>query len=318
VGRVIVLMSRGTRDEVAYRSSQSKEKKMYKTMQNMKDGQAMTTLTEGAWQSPPAEAEDAAVMTGGSDTVSLQPAPQQQSPTAGQTKLEGVRPGDNAGAHADGVVVLTDTREMRSQVVKKLEELGAKLDFKTLEVGDYVLSDRVCIERKTTDDFLSTIFDANRNMFEQIINMKHEFLRPMLIIEGDGLYTKRRINPAAIQGIIASITIDYGVPVLFTADEGETASYVYTIARREQMDRKRSVHPHAQKSSQTLPERQEYLVSAISEVGPVIAKNLLRHFGSVKNIAAASLEELTAVERVGPKTAARIREIMDAEYKPRE
>ncbi|CAJ36563.1 DEAD/DEAH box helicase [Methanocella arvoryzae] len=318
VGRVVVLISKGTRDEAAYRSSQSKERKMYKTMQNMKDGEAMAGMLEhnsefsqatidDIAEEPPVE--DAAVMTGGSSTVSLQP----PSPaSASQAKLELFAARDN------GVTVLTDTREMRSQVVKKLEEHGAKLDFRTLEVGDYVLSDRVCIERKTTDDFLSTIFDANRNMFEQIINMKHEFLRPMLIIEGSGLYTKRRISPAAIQGIIASITIDYGVPVLFTADEAETASYIYSIARREQVDRKRSVHPHATKASQTLPERQEYLVSAISEVGPVIAKNLLRHFGSVKKIAEASAEELTAVERVGPKTAARIREIMDAEYRPRE
>ncbi|WP_424358607.1 DEAD/DEAH box helicase [Methanocella sp. MCL-LM] len=331
VGRVVVLISKGTRDEAAYRSSQSKERKMYKTMQNMKDGEAMAGMLEGkqqAQQQQPLEfpadesvdeppAEDAAVVTGGSNTVSLQPSsgPEPESPSpaaAGQAKLELFTSRDN------GVTVLTDTREMRSQVVKKLEELGAKFDFRALEVGDYVLSDRVCIERKTTDDFLSTIFDANRNMFEQIINMKHEFLRPMLIIEGSGLYTKRRISPAAIQGIIASITIDYGVPVLFTADEAETASYIFSIARREQLDRKRSIHPHATKASQTLPERQEYLVSAISEVGPVIAKNLLRHFGSVKKIADASLEELTEVERVGPKTAARIREIMDAEYRPRE
>jgi len=331
IGRVIVLISKGTRDEAAYRSSQSKEKKMYKTMQNMKDGQGMESLLAGASmaalpvndvlddilpEEPPAE--DAAVRTGGSGLVSLQPAPEpllqpQLQASTGQAKLELFRE-----SKEDGVIVLVDSRELRSPVVKKLEELGAKFDVRTLEVGDYVLSDRVCIERKTTDDFLSTIFDPNRGMFEQIINMKHEFLRPMLIIEGSGLYTKRRISPAAIQGIIASISVDFGVPVLFTADEGETASYIYTIARREQMDRKRSIHPHAQKSSQTLPERQEYLVSAISEVGPVIAKNLLRHFGSVKQIASASQEELQAVERVGPKTAARIREIMDAEYRPLE
>ncbi len=66
--------------------------------------------------------------------------------------------------------------------------------------------------------------------------MKHDYLRPLLIIEGEGLYTKRRISPKVIHGIIASIAIDYGVPMLFTADEEETAAYIYSIARSEQME----------------------------------------------------------------------------------
>jgi Fanconi anemia group M protein len=236
-------------------------------------------------------------------------------PAAGQASLETFEPKKE---RKDEVEVYVDSREMRSGVAKALEAKGVRLDFRALEVGDYVLSDRVCVERKTAEDFLNTLFDPGRGLFEQITSMKREFLRPVLVIEGEGLYTKRRISPAAIHGIIASITVDFGIPVLFTANEEETASYVYTIARREQVERRRSVNPHAQKSSQTLSERQEYLVSAISEVGPVIAKNLLRHFGSVKRIAEASTEELMQVEKVGPKTAARIREIMDSQYRPRE
>jgi ERCC4-type nuclease len=38
----------------------------------------------------------------------------------------------------------------------------------------------------------------------------------------------------------------------------------------------------------------------------------------VKNIAEASVEELQAVDKVGPKTAMRIREIMDSLYVPRD
>ncbi len=173
------------------------------------------------------------------------------------------------------------------------------------------------VERKTTDDFLDTLLGADRSLFEQVIAMKHAYMRPLLIVEGVGLYTKRRISPGVIHGVLASIAIDYGLPVLFTADEAETAAILYSIARREQLERRRSVNPHAQKSSHTLSERQEYLVSAISEVGPVIAKNLLRHFGSVKAIVNAPEEELKQVDKVGEKTAKKIREVMDSEYKPR-
>ena len=59
-----------------------------------------------------------------------------------------------------------------------------------------------------------------------------------------------------------------------------------------------------------LPKQQECVVSAISEIGPVVAKNLLRHFGTVAAVMGASREEL-----VGPKTADRIREVVRREYK---
>jgi Fanconi anemia group M protein len=313
VGRVIVLMSKGTRDEGVYKISQAKERKMYRTMQNMKDGQAEESAPIGASYAPqPAPVPSPAVEYGQKSLRQFDNAPavlpQGQAPLAPQQ--------ETVKAHeASPIEVYVDSREMRSGVARALEDMKVVLQIKTLEVGDYVLSDRVCVERKTADDFLNTLFGADRSLFEQIIAMKHSYMRPLLIIEGEGLYTKRRISPAVIQGVLASICIDYGVPVMFTRDEVETAAYLYSIARREQVERKRNVNPHAQKSSQTMAERQEYLVSAISEVGPVIARNLLRHFGSVKAIVNASEEQLKEVDKVGEKTAKKIREVMDAAYK---
>lgn len=302
VGRVVVLMSRGTRDEGTYRVSQAKERKMYRTMSDMKDGQRMSDLLAGS--TPPSPSPPV------SPPVSPSP-----SPPPGQSRLPAFEKPEEKPEEA--VEVYVDMREMRSAVVKHLEEMGASLNIRTLDVGDYVLSDRVCVERKTTEDFLDTLFGSDRSLFEQIIAMRRAYLRPLVFLEGDGLYTRRRVSPGAIHGVLASIAVDYGVPVVFTANEAETAAFLYSIARREQVERKRSVNPHARKTSQTLAERQEYLVSAISEVGPVIARNLLRHFGSVRGITGASKEELMEVAKVGEKTASRIREVIDSEYRPR-
>ena len=310
VGRVVVLMSKGTRDEGTYRVSQAKEKKMYRTMNSMKDGQRLSDMLEG-------KPDGGIVSTRIPETMPPLP-PQGQKSLREFGTAAAPQPQETSLPKAEAVEIYADMREMRSAVVKDLEDMGASPKVKTLEVGDYVLSDRVCVERKTTDDFLDTLFGADRSLFEQIIAMKQNYVRPLLVIEGEGLYTKRRINPNAIRGIIASIAIDYGVPVIFTADESETAAFLYTIARREQVERKRSVNPHAQKSSQTMSERQEYLVSAISEVGPVIARNLLKHFGTVKGIVNATEEQLREVDKVGEKTARKIREVMDSEYRPRE
>jgi len=72
---------------------------------------------------------------------------------------------------------------------------------------------------------------------------------------------------------------------------------------------------HGHKTARTLKEQQEYLVSAIPSVGPAVAKNLLRHFGSVERIMTASQDELQEAELVGPKIAERIRELIGGVYK---
>jgi Fanconi anemia group M protein len=67
--------------------------------------------------------------------------------------------------------------------------------------------------------------------------------------------------------------------------------------------------------ARTRKEQQEHLISSIPSVGPTVARNLLRHFGSIKNVITATEEELRVVALVGPKIAERIRELVDGEYK---
>jgi len=86
------------------------------------------------------------------------------------------------------------------------------------------------------------------------------------------------------------------------------------LARREGREgREPKVHGH--KSARTLKEQQEYLISAIPSVGPAVARNLLKHFGSVERVMTASSAELQEVGLVGPKIAERIRELVGGSYK---
>ncbi len=109
--------------------------------------------------------------------------------------------------------------------------------------------------------------------------------------------------------------ISGGFPIVPTAYEDETVSVIAAIARREQQAGGGAPQAHGKKTHRTLKEQQEYLVSSIPGVGNAVAKNLLRHFGSVERVFAASAEELKEVELVGPKTAERIRELVGGEYK---
>ena len=64
-----------------------------------------------------------------------------------------------------------------------------------------------------------------------------------------------------------------------------------------------------------LREKQRFVIEGLPNVSSVIAKRLLGHFGSIRSIANASIEELIEVEGVGKKISAEIVELLKAEYK---
>jgi Fanconi anemia group M protein len=234
----------------------------------------------------------------------------------------------DAGDDASGVVataesdpeeelaeIVVDQRELDSTIARDLSTReGVRTRLETLEVGDYVLSDRVAVERKSVDDFLDTLVGEDRSLFEQARALSRHYARPVVIVEGDDLYGARNIHPGAIRGALASLAVDYGMSVLRTEDEDDTAEMLSVVARREQERRDRSVSVHGKKSAKTLPEQQEYVVSAIADIGPVTARSLLSAFGSVEGVMTARQEDLLEVDGVGEVTAERVREVVGSDY----
>lgn len=275
-GRVVVLMAKGTRDEAYYWISDRKERTMHKQIRGL-SGQFNAGLAQTDTAFP-----------------------------SGQIQIT-----DVTEAKEESCQVYVDPRE--KDMGKLLEALGAEITMKVLEVGDYVVSDRVAVERKTAQDFVASLIDPKRNLFRQIADLTRSYDRPVLILEGRDFYT-RQINPNAVRGAMASIAVDYGVPIIPTEDQKETAAVIAMLARREQkVGHELKVHGH--KTARTLKEQQEYLISSIPSVGPAVARNLLKHFGTIERIMTASEEELQQVELVGPKIALRLRELVGGAYK---
>jgi len=128
------------------------------------------------------------------------------------------------------------------------------------------------------------------------------------------MYALRNIHPNAIRGMLGTIAVSYGIPILHTKDEKDTASLLLVIAKREEEGDKKEFSPHADRKPPTMKEQQEYLVSALPSVGPSLAKVLLKQFGSVKNIINSTEEELMKIDGVGSKIAKVIREMVEKEY----
>jgi ERCC4-related helicase/ERCC4-type nuclease len=211
--------------------------------------------------------------------------------------------------------IVIDQRELDSAIARDLSTReGIETRLETLAVGDYICSDRVVVERKTVEDFLSTLTGGDRSLFEQVGDAARHYSRPVVIIEGEDLYGRRNVHPKAIHGALASLAVDFGASVLHTEDEDETADLLEVLATREQDDGDRTVSVHGEKQSKTLTEQQEYVVASIAEVGPVTARSLLAELGSVEDVVTADRETLMEAEGVGEVTAERIYEVVTTPY----
>ncbi len=267
-GRVIILMTEGTRD-VAYRwVAHHKEKRMYRILENLKSKLALKKKE-----------------------VTL-----------------------NSFIPDDKIIVFVDYREKPNKVVKELIDLGVEIKLEKLDIGDYILSGRVGVEFKTVSDFVNSL--VNGRLLQQIKELKNNFERPLLIVEGEeDIYSIRNVHPNAIRGVLSSIAIDYGVPILFSRNYKETGAYLYLIAKREQEEIGREFSPHGSKKPMTLKEQQEYFISSLPGIGIGLARPLLRKFKTVRKIINAKEEQLEKVEGIGPKKARAIKDVVEKEYK---
>lgn len=206
--------------------------------------------------------------------------------------------------------IIVDSRERNAALIGALESMGISINIMTINVGDYVVSDRVCIERKTVSDFESSIMSGR--LFEQVKRLKEGYELPILMLEGESDFFKLKSN--AINGAIASLYIDYGVMVVHTQNTSETARILASIARHEQMEHGRIPSLKGNARSFTESQFKERVIGNIPGVGPKLAKSLLMHFKSIRGIANASEDELVKVEKIGAKKAKLIRNTLNSSY----
>ena len=289
-----MLIAKGTKDEAYYWLSRSKEREMRKRISELG---MLKSEEEG-------EAGEEREETVREEVQAIEPERTEKEEQRRITDFE----------NGSKLTIFVDPRETKSGVARFLEKAGVDLRLQNLGVGDYVVSDRICIERKSTTDFLDSLINKRRNLLEQVLRMKKEYEKPVLVIEGESIYGQRNVHPNVVRAVMASIAVDLCVPIIQTRDEADTASLLYVITKREQQPNKAEINPHGKKPSASLKEQQEYFISALPNIGIVTTRNLLRRFKTVENVVKASKEELTEVEHIGEKTAEHIREVLSAEY----
>jgi ERCC4-type nuclease len=206
--------------------------------------------------------------------------------------------------------VIVDNRERNAELIEAIVANGVEVEFKTVHVGDYVISDRVCIERKTIYDFESSII--NGRLFDQIKRLREHYEFPILVLEGD--YDYFRLKNNIINGAIAALYIDYSIYIIHTYDVQNTADIIASIARHEQYKEAREPTLKGGARAYTSEQFQEYIIGNLPGVGPKLARALLKHFKSIRNIANADEKELLKVEKIGKKKAMLIHDTLNRHY----
>ncbi len=207
-------------------------------------------------------------------------------------------------------LVYVDDRELKSETAKTLFALGCQLKPLRLEVSDFVLSPRVAVERKTASDLESSVMDGR--LFDQVKNLLESVERPFLCIIGRDF---PRLGEKAMRGVVISLVIDYGLPVLFFDNEKEVAVFLHHVAEREQLKEHKEQKLRFGHKGFTFAQKQQFIVESLPMIGPSAAKKLLEYFQSVEKVFTASEKELQEVELIGKEKAKEIRNVLETKYK---
>uniref|UniRef100_A0A673JUJ0 DNA repair endonuclease XPF n=1 Tax=Sinocyclocheilus rhinocerous TaxID=307959 RepID=A0A673JUJ0_9TELE len=79
--------------------------------------------------------------------------------------------------------IIVDMREFRSELPSLLHQRGLDIEPVTLEVGDYILTSEICVERKSISDLIGSL--QSGRLYTQCLSMTRFYRRPVLLIEFD-------------------------------------------------------------------------------------------------------------------------------------
>tara|TARA_R110000765_G_scaffold48182_1_gene98731 strand:+ start:482 stop:1177 length:696 start_codon:yes stop_codon:yes gene_type:complete len=230
-------------------------------------------------------------------------------------------------------MLVIDSRERAGSKLVGLVEVKAKsmnipFEKKWIEVGDYVYDD-VCFEAKSAIDFLGSVM--SKRLWTQIDNMDRCYKTNIVIIYGsmaDAINnlksnTKSKIPEPArsimlsnkFLGGIGKIILDTDVKPVWVRNEEDAAKIITAVCKMKPIDRE-AIRPEVFRRIATDDLRIDVLIG-IKGVSAKKAKELLKKFGSISEIAHHSAIEIAEIEGIGSTVANRILTVLESERRVR-
>lgn len=211
--------------------------------------------------------------------------------------------------------IIADEREKPSGVPEALRSLGAMVDYRVLDVADYLVGS-YAVERKSVRDFVSSLYSGR--LFDQAHRLGQAYQTIFLIVEGDLWKELASVqNPRSLWGALISAVLDFGLNTFFAPDVQQTAQFLLTLGRGGRRGRGSERPPLVVRKPRKadLHRLQVSILSSLPGIGPRMAQKLLAHFGSLKRVFAASVTEISVGAGLGKARALNLVRLFEAGYK---
>ena len=196
--RVYFLMQQDSVEEQRYRSALRIEREAFQSLIVDKSRLVIPEHWDDAMPVPRLPGEAACTSGGGDGSFS--------------NNIASRRGGGRAAAAATRQPsVIVDVREFRSALPNMLHLHGMEVKPITLEIGDYILSPEVCVERKAIPDLVQSL--SSGRLFNQAEAMMRYYKRPALLIECEdhrpfGLINANELGPEiAPQSLLSKLSL---------------------------------------------------------------------------------------------------------------
>lgn len=204
--------------------------------------------------------------------------------------------------------IIADHREANAEVVGYLRRIpGIELEMAQLTTGDYEVDESYVFERKCIRDFAASIIDGR--LFSQATRLAKSGAHSAIILEGNTSEIPG-LRREPFQGALISLSLVFQIPVLHSSGPEETAHLICYAAGQLW----RAAHDQVARGGYRPKRRrrmQLHILQGLPGIGPKRANDLIDQFGTVAAVIAASAKDLASVNGIGPKTANRIRWILD-------
>uniref|UniRef100_A0AAA9SBB1 DNA repair endonuclease XPF n=1 Tax=Bos taurus TaxID=9913 RepID=A0AAA9SBB1_BOVIN len=204
--------------------------------------------------------------------------------------------------------IVVDMREFRSELPSLIHRRGIDIEPVTLEVGDYILTPEMCVERKSISDLIGSL--NNGRLYSQCISMSRYYKRPMLLIEFDptkpfSLMSRgafhQEISGNDVSSKLTLLTLHFPrLRILWCPSPHATAELFEELKQNKpQPDATTAMAVSA--DSETLPEAEKYNPGPqdfLLKMPGINAKNcrsLMNHVKNIAELASLPFDELASM-----------------------
>ncbi|KAM8920818.1 Fanconi anemia group M protein [Pelodytes ibericus] len=226
-------------------------------------------------------------------------------PHASSPAMHGLSHGSTA--REQSLIILADSREISSgpEVISCMRTAhSVKVEVCSLGSCDYIVSNRLAVERKAQSDLLSSTNKCK--LVDRVTHLQNVIQRVCLIVEKDRVKageTSKIFQRTKYYDMTLSALISVGVQILFSSSQEETARLLKELASLE--DRKKMAITVPTDVTRCKQEALQFYLS-FPNMSYITALNLCHHFESVKQMVNSSVEEIARRGRVSGQKAEEI------------